>query len=145
MKTLKHCKKLCTKWCNIFDFRAPKIHYTPNISIMGFLAYFSASDYSITVSDNFLKLEEYEFYLHLFHELGHAYYLHHYKTIKQKIKAEKQAEKFALKQLKKYFPLYYFQIIPCRKSLLKTLKKVHKKYVHLQPHYYAYKQIKEYR
>jgi predicted HD phosphohydrolase len=144
VRTLNQFKRICGLWCEIFNIAPLKI-YKRKICEQGFIAYYSKLQHSLTISNRFLKVKNCEFYCYLFHELGHAYYRYNYNTFKQKVKSELEAEKFSLLQLKKHFPKYYKQIIPGRISCLKELKKIYKHNSYLKPHYFAFKQIKEYK
>ena len=87
------------------------------------------------------QLEEFNLINTLFHELGHLSNKLPYRTDKQKIESEYQAEKFSVKMMKKYYPKLYKAMIErmIERSYMKKLEKT-------DPLYYkAYIKIKDYK
>jgi len=78
---------------------------------------------------------------YIFHEIGHLIHKLPYNTYKQKVKAEREAEKFALAMMKKYYPKQYKLFVKYVKEVktLEFFKKTDKLY------YDAFKYIKEYK
>ena len=70
------------------------------------------------------KASKVEILIIILHELGHIVY-NHYK-IKDRIKKEYEAEKFAITQIKKHYPAYYKQAVSCVKSYIKHSDKVYR-------------------
>jgi hypothetical protein len=79
----------------------------------------------------------------IFHELGHILRGHKvpYEKTEDIIKAEREAERFALKCVKKYYPKKYKQLCAYYKEK-KSLLKLKKKDVN---YYEAFKNLKEYK
>jgi len=77
----------------------------------------------------------------LFHEIGHIKNKLPYETDDEKIKSEMEAERYAFKIIKKYFPEEYKYILKRIKN-----KKLMNHYRKKEPvYYYAYRNLKEYR
>ena len=78
---------------------------------------------------------------YIFHEIGHLLHNLPYNTYKQQVKAEREAEKFSLAMMKKYYPKQYKNFIQYikEKKILENLKNTDKLY------YDAFKFIKEYK
>jgi hypothetical protein len=78
----------------------------------------------------------------IFHELGHLKYRLPYRNKKQKITSERNAEKFALRMLKKYYPTVYKRRL---KHLKKELNATLDYPKHYDYYYEAFKTIPEYK
>lgn len=76
----------------------------------------------------------------IFHEIGHLKFNNPYGTLKQRIKAENQAERFSIRCIKKYYPKHYKEV--CKKGKEFLSKESVK--ISDNIHYQAYKTIKDY-
>jgi len=87
------------------------------------------------------QLEDFNLINTLFHELGHFLNKLPYRTDKQKIESEYQAEKFSVKMMKKHYPKLYKTMIDrmVKRGYIKKLKKTDILY------YESYIKIRDYR
>jgi hypothetical protein len=102
------------------------------------------TDHKVRLVYNSYKLRrkpDYILYCDVFHEIGHLFQKMPYSTRKQKILAERDAERFALAKLKEFRPKKYKQICKHLKEK-KTLERLRKKD---KLYYEAFKVIDEYK
>jgi len=145
INTKQYYQKLIPFYCKKFKLSNVTIKKDNRIKCSAFVGYNKKFGKKIfTIVCNIKKLDSNRDYnwslITMFHELGHIKYDLSYNNKRQRILSEYKAEKFALKQMKKYYPKRY-------KKLIKYItKKVLPYYKENYPlHYKAYLKIKEYK
>jgi len=128
---------LFTYWCGIYKLPLPLLIRDNRMKYIGAVKKLKYTFNFLYSMNQIERLQDFDIMTFIFHELGHIKYPN-----KDRIKAEINAERFALRELKKRFPKYYEKQVKYTKRCLKQKSYFWKeKY---PEHYEAFKRIKEY-